>query len=92
MRGLKLVETLQVEFKNLGEGEDIILRTAYFYSIAQALDNSKAVILNRIAQWVSEGSVWTVRSVEGGIISILCSIRCGWIVQQRTTQRNEKEL
>ena len=73
MKGLKFVETLRVTFKKLANNE-IVQKTAYFNSkpqtivnnteIPEALQLSKQQILNMIAQWVSEGSGWTVESVD----------------------------
>ena len=73
MKGLKFVETLVVTFQKLAKGR-IIEKTAYFNSKAQtiinnieipeALQSSKQQILNMIAQWVSEGSGWTIESVD----------------------------
>ena len=80
MKGLKFVETLEVTFeKNLGEG--IIYKTAYFNSkpqtvinnvmISESLSLSKDQILNTIAQWISEGSGWTIESVDNHYLNIV---------------------
>ena len=74
MTGLKFVETLRVTFeKQLGR-EEKIMKTAYFNSQPQTITNdtqielalslSKQAILNKIAVWISEGSGWTIQSVE----------------------------
>ena len=65
MKGFKFIETLQVTFTKFSSDE-IVTKTAYFNSIAQtiinhteihgALQMSKQTILNKIAQWISEGS------------------------------------
>ena len=65
MKGLKFIETLKVSFIKITDS-DIVYKTAYFNSIAQTIVNnlevteslqlSKQHILNKIAQWVSEGS------------------------------------
>ena len=80
MKGLKFVETLMVTFKKLANNE-IIQKTAYFNSkpqtiinnteIPEALQLSKQQILNMIAQWVSEGSGWTVESVDNHYLNIV---------------------
>ena len=80
MKGLKFVETLKVTFKKLvkdGTSE----KTAYFNSKAQADINNteileasqltKQQILNMIAQWVSEGSGWTIQSVDNHHLNIV---------------------
>ena len=80
MKGLKFVETLRVTFKKLANDE-IVYKTAYFNSKAQtiinnieipeALQSSKQQILNMIAQWVSEGSGWTIQSVDNHYLNIV---------------------
>ena len=77
MKGLKFVETLRVTFKKLAKDE-IVYKTAYFNSkpqtiteIPEALQLSKQQILNMIAQWVSEGSGWTVESVDNHYLNIV---------------------
>ena len=80
MKGLKFVETLRVTFKKLAE-DGIIEKTAYFNSKAQtiinnteipeALQSSEETILNLIAQWISEGSGWTIESVDNHYLNIV---------------------
>ena len=80
MTGLKFVETLRVTFKKLVKDE-IEYKTAYFNSkpqtiinnveIPEALQSSKQQILNMIAQWVSEGSGWTIQSVDNHYLNIV---------------------
>ena len=80
MKGLKFVETLMVTFKKLANNE-IVYKTAYFNSkpqtiinnigIPEALQLSKQQILNVIAQWVSEGSGWTIQSVDNHYLNIV---------------------
>ena len=81
MKGLKFVETLRVTFeKQLGR-EEKIMKTAYFNSQPQTITNdtqielalslSKQVILNKIAVWISEGSGWTIQSVENHYINVV---------------------
>ena len=80
MKGLKFVETLRVTFKKLVKDE-IEYKTAYFNSkpqtiinnveIPEALQSSKQQILNMIAQWVSEGSGWTIQSVDNHYLNIV---------------------
>ena len=80
MKGLKYVETLKVTFeKNLG-GE-MVEKTAYFNSTTQTIINqmeitdslqlSKQNILNKISQWISEGSGWTIQSVDSHYLNIV---------------------
>ena len=80
MKGLKFVETLKVTFKKLVK-DGTLDNTAYFNSkpqtiinnveIPEALQSSKQQILNMIAQWVSEGSGWTIQSVDNHYLNIV---------------------
>ena len=80
MKGFKFVETLQVTFTKFSSDE-IVIKTAYFNSKAQtiinpteiheALQTSKQTILNKIAQWISEGSGWTIQSVHNHYLNIV---------------------
>jgi len=80
MMGLKFVETLKVTFTKILDGE-IVYKTAYFSSQAQTIINhteipevsqvSKQQILNKTAQWVSEGSGWMIKSVDNHYINIV---------------------
>ena len=80
MKGIKFVETLKVTFKKFVNNV-IMEKTAYFNSTAQTIMNnlevtkslqlSKQQILNKIAQWVSEGSGWTVEAVDNHYINIV---------------------
>ena len=80
MKGLKFVETLRVTFtKPLGS--DTLYKTAYFNGAAQTIINNQEVteslqssqqhILNKTAQWVSEGSGWTIQSVDNHYLNIV---------------------
>ena len=80
MKGLKFVETVKVTFTKMSNGE-IVYKTAYFNSPAQTIINnteidkahevSKQGILNKIAVWISEGSGWTVESVENHYLNVV---------------------
>ena len=79
MKGLKYVETLKVTFEKI-LADVIVKKSAYFNSTSQtiinqmeineALQMSKQNILNKIAQWISEGSGWTVQSVDNHYLNI----------------------
>ena len=81
MKGLKFVETLRVTFEKQTGREEKIMKTAYFNSQPQTITNdtqielalslSKQVILNKIAVWISEGSGWTIQSVENHYINVV---------------------
>ena len=81
MKGLKFVETLRVTFEKKTGHEERVVKTAYFNSQPQTITNdtqiepalslSKQGILNTIAVWISEGSGWTVESVENHYLNIV---------------------
>ena len=80
MKGLKFVETLKVTFKKLGK-DGTLDKTAYFNSKPQTIINNteipeasqltKQQILNKIAVWISEGSGWTIESVDNHYLNIV---------------------
>ena len=80
MKGLKYVETLKVTFSKMSDGE-IVIKNGYFNSkvqtiinhteINEALQMSKQNILNLISQWISEGSGWTIKSVDSHYLNIV---------------------
>ena len=80
MKGLKYVETLKVTFNKMSDGE-IVIKNGYFNSkvqtiinhteINEALQMSKQNILNQISQWISEGSGWTIKSVDSHYLNIV---------------------
>ena len=80
MRGLKHVETLEVTFEKMS-GNDIINKTAYFNSqtkiiindsnIAESLESSEQELLNKVAVWISEGSGWTIESVNNHYLNVV---------------------
>ena len=80
MKGLKFVETLKVTFIKISDNE-IVQKTAYFNSaahiivnnleITESLQFSQQQILNKIAQWISEGSGWTIQSVDNHYLNIV---------------------
>ena len=80
MKGLKFAETLKVTFKKLSNKE-IVYKTAYFNSKPQTIINNTEIpkslqlseqqILNLVAVWISEGSGWTVESVDNHYLNIV---------------------
>ena len=78
-KGFKYVETLQVKFIKFSNGQktekngffnskaDLIINNT---NIQSSLQISKQHILNIISQWVSEGSGWTVESIESHHLNI----------------------
>ena len=79
-KGFKFVETLQVEFVKYSNDKKIS-KNGYFNSttdliinetdIKLSLQASQQQILNKIAQWISEGSGWTIQSIENHYINIV---------------------
>ena len=79
-KGFKFVETLQVKFVKHSNDKKI-LKNGYFNSttdliinendIKLSLEASQQQILNKIAQWISEGSGWTIQSIENHYINIV---------------------
>ena len=79
-KGFKFVETLQVKFIKHSNNKKI-LKNGYFNSttdliinetdIKLAIQVSQQQILNKIAQWISEGSGWTIQSIENHYINIV---------------------
>ena len=80
MKGLKFIETLKVAFEKT-TGDEVISKTAYFNSKAQTIINQTEIaealqltaqqILNKIAQWISEGSGWIIKSIHNHYLNIV---------------------
>ena len=81
MKGLKFAETLRVTFEKETDSEERVIKTAYFNSqpqtitndtqIEPALSSSKQEILNNIAVWISEGSGWTIESINNHYLNVV---------------------
>ena len=84
MKGIKHIETLKVTFKKTivsNNESKTTLKTAYFNSkaktiisknkINESIKTSKQEILNIIDVWLSEGSGWTVESIDKHYINIV---------------------
>ena len=86
-KGLKFNETLEVTFRKIinynfkFKSYEFKYRTAFFTSKAKEITNdfmvpealklSKDHILNSISQWISEGSGWTIESVDNHYLNIV---------------------
>ena len=78
LKGFKFVESLKVEFSKYPMMKPY-KKKAYFDSITQTIVNenelneglqtSKQDVLNKTAQWISEGSVWTIKSIDNHYIN-----------------------
>ncbi|XP_068761891.1 uncharacterized protein [Montipora capricornis] len=81
MKGLKFAETLRVKFEKEIGNEERVIKTAYFNSKSQTITNdtqielslslSKQEILNNIAVWISEGSGWTIQSIDNHYLNVV---------------------
>ena len=79
LKGFKYIETLKVTFEKQLEDE-IITKTAYFNSktktlineneINEVLQTSRQELIKATGQWISEGSGWTIQSVDGHYINL----------------------
>ena len=82
MNGLKFVEALKVTLTKISDGETIS-KTVNFFSKPQTIINnteinasleaSQEIILNKIAVWISEGSGWTIESVNNHYLNVVIS-------------------
>ena len=80
MKGLKFNEVLKITFKKQ-VGDEPIEKTAYFngkvqlmtneIEIVESLQITQEQIINRIQQWISEGSGWTIQSVDSHFINVV---------------------
>ena len=80
MKGLKFIETLKLTFSK-AQDDGLLYKTAYFnskpqtiinnISISESLQLTKQQILNFVAQWISEGSGWTIQSVDNHYINLV---------------------
>ena len=79
LKGFKYIETLKMTFEKQHGGK-IITKTAYFNSktktlineneINEVLQTSRQELMKTIGQWISEGSGWTIQSVDGHYINL----------------------
>ena len=80
MKGLKLMETLKVTFQKVTGKEEITFKSAYFNSntltitneneLNEELQKSQQQIINKIGQWISEGSGWIIDIINNHYINI----------------------
>ena len=79
LKGFKYIETLKITFEKQ-QGDGTTTKTAYFNSktktlineneINEVLQTSRQEIMKAISQWISEGSGWTILSVDGHYINL----------------------
>ena len=80
MKGLKFIETLSIYFEQK-KGNEIVSRMGYFNSkpktiinaddLAPFLDVNVEQIMEDIHKWISQGSAWIIKSIEGHYINII---------------------
>ena len=80
MNGLKFLEALKVSLSKISDGETIY-KTVRFFSTPQliinnteikaSLESTQQIILNKIAIWISEGSGWTIESVDNHYLNVV---------------------
>ena len=80
MKGLKFNETLKIKFEKQN-GDELIEEKAYLNAekqtvtndteIAELLQITQQQILNKIQKWISKGSGWTIKSVDGHFINVI---------------------
>ena len=78
-KGFKYVETLKITFEKELENETT-MKTAFFNikakilinenEINEVLQTSRQELMKAIGQWISEGSGWTILSVDGHYINL----------------------
>ena len=80
MKGLKATITLKITFEKQKEGE-VITKTAFFNSktnvilnkdnVSEMQQNASNQIINKIGNWLSEGSGWRIFSVDGQYVNLV---------------------
>ena len=80
MNGLKFLEALKVTLSKISD-EEKIYSTPVFFSTPQTIMNNTEIkvaleatqqkILNKIAIWISEGSGWTIESVDHHYLNVV---------------------
>ena len=79
LKGFKYIETLKATFEKK-QGNGITTKTTFFNSktktlinameINEVLQSSREELVKAIAQWLSEGSGWTIQSVDAHYINL----------------------
>ena len=80
MKGIKFIETLTIYFEQQ-KGNQTVSRIGYFNStpktitnandFQESLDVNVEQIMNDIHKWISEGSAWIIKSINGYYINII---------------------
>ena len=79
MKGLKFNEVLKITFEKQ-KGDELIEEKPYFNTKKQTLTNEVEIknflettqqeIVNKIERWISKGSAWIIKSVDGHFINV----------------------
>ena len=79
MKGLKFNEVLKITFEKQ-KGDELIEEKPYFITKKQTLTNEVEItnflettqqeIVNKIERWISKGSAWIIKSVDGHFINV----------------------
>ena len=79
MKGLKFIEVLKITFEKQ-KGDELIEEKPYFITKKQTLTNEVEItnflettqqeIVNKIERWISKGSAWIIKSVDGHFINV----------------------
>ena len=79
MKGLKFNETFKITFEK-HKGDELIEEEAYLNAKTQTLTNEVEIanllqitqqqIVNKIQRWISKGSGWIIKSVDGHFINV----------------------
>ena len=80
MKGLKATVTLKTTFEKQTE-DKAVTKTAFFNSraivilnkddVSETLQNASNQIINKIGNWLSEGSGWSIFSVDGHYVNLV---------------------
>ena len=80
MKGLKATITLKITFEKQKEGE-VITKTVFFNSktnvilnkddVSEMQQNASSQIINKIGNWLSEGSGWRIFSVDRHYVNLI---------------------
>ena len=80
MKGIKFNEVLKITFEKQ-KGDELIEEKPYFNTKKQTLTNEVEItnflettqqqIVNKIERWISKGSAWIIKSVDGHFINVV---------------------
>ena len=80
MKGIKFIETLTIYFEQQ-KGNQIVSRMGYFNSKPKTITNANDLtafldvnveqIMEDIHKWISQGSAWLIKSINGHYINII---------------------